>query len=85
MGDLTIIILSIGMIIMCWVMIKINDKVDKHIKRFKKFEQALKKNSTGNIPTVAPTPNAAKGDIPTMANSSQSRTQGVNLVANSKK
>jgi hypothetical protein len=81
MGDLTTLILSIGTIILCWVMIRINDKIDKHIKKFRKFEQALKKNSTGNIPTATAAQESGRGDIPTMANSNQNRTQGVNLVA----
>jgi len=50
MGDLTIIILSAMLIILCLVIIKINDKVDRHINRFKKLEKALLKNAAGQIP-----------------------------------
>ncbi|NLI16230.1 MAG: hypothetical protein GX409_08110 [candidate division Zixibacteria bacterium] len=85
MGDLTLISLSVGVIIICWVLIRINDKLDKHIKKFKKFEQALIKNSTGYMPLANQTPNPAKNDIPMAATSIESRTQGVHLIANSKK
>ncbi len=85
MGDLTLISLSVGMIIICWVLMRINDKIDKHIKKFKKFEQALVKNSTGNLPIANQTPNPAKRDIPMAATSMENRTQGVHIVANSKK
>lgn len=85
MGDLTLISLSVGMIIICWVLMRINDKIDKHIKRFKKFEQALIKNSTGNIPIMNQTPNPGRNDIPMAATSMENRTQGVHIVANSKK
>jgi hypothetical protein len=85
MGDLTIISLSVGVIIICWVLMRVNDKLDKHIKKFKKFEQALIKNSTGNIPTMNQTPNPAKNDIPMAATSMENGTQGVHIVANSKK
>ena len=85
MGDLTIISLAVGMIIICWVLMRINDKIDKHIKKFKKFEQALIKNSTGSIPIANQTPNPAKHDIPMAATSMENRTQGVHIVANSKK
>jgi hypothetical protein len=81
MGDLTIIILSIGMIMICWVMIKINDKIDRHIKKFKKFEQALKKNSTGNVPVATNTQTSSKVDVPMASTSNENRTQGVHLVA----
>jgi hypothetical protein len=85
MGDLTVFVLSIGVIIICWVLIRINDKIDKHIKKFKKFEHALIKNSTGNIPITNQTPNPAKNDIPMAATSMENRTQGVHIVANSKR
>jgi len=81
MGDLTIFILAIGMIMMCWVMIRINDKIDRHIKKFKRFEQALKKNSTGKVPITPEKQTSGKIDIPTASTSAANRTQGVHLVA----
>lgn len=50
MGDLTVIILAILIIFLCWIIIKVNEKIDKFINRFKKLEQALMKSATGNIP-----------------------------------
>ena len=49
MGDLTVIILSILIIFLCWVIIKVNEKIDRQIARFKRLEQALMKNATGKI------------------------------------
>ncbi len=50
MGDLTVIILAILIIFLCWIIIKVNEKLDKYINRFKKLEAALMKNATGQIP-----------------------------------
>ncbi len=49
MGDITTIIMGVSIVLLSWTMAKINDKVDKHIKKFKKFEEALKKNASGRI------------------------------------
>jgi hypothetical protein len=54
MGDLTYILLGASLVILSWTVAKINEKVDKHIKRFRKFEEALKKNATGPIKTAPP-------------------------------
>jgi len=81
MGDLTVIILAIGMIIICWVLVKINEKIDKHIKRFRKFEAALKKNSTGKIPHAEEKSTSGKIEVPIVHTSNMNRTQGVSLVA----
>jgi uncharacterized protein YoxC len=51
MGDLTVIILGISLVILAWTVAKLNEKVDKQIKKFKKFEDALKKNATGGVKT----------------------------------
>ncbi len=81
MGDLTVIILAIGMIIICWVLVKINEKIDKQIKRFRKFEAALKKNSTGKVPQVEDRSTSGKIEVPMAHTSNANRTQGVSLVA----
>jgi hypothetical protein len=81
MGDLTVLILSIGMIIICWVLMKINDKIDRQIKKFKKFENALKKNSTGQVPITPDKQTSGKLDIPMAATSAANRTQGVHFVS----
>lgn len=49
MGDLTSIIIGISVVVLTWTVAKLNEKVDKHIKRFKRFEEALKKNASGRI------------------------------------
>ena len=49
MADLTSIIIGISMVFLTWTVARINDKVDKHIKRFRRFEEALKKNASGRI------------------------------------
>ena len=71
MGELTVIILSILMVVMCWIMIKVNAKVDYYIQRFKKLERALLKNATGQIPVPQDnqTPGAKGMDIPSAATS----------------
>jgi len=51
MGDITIIIMGASIVVLSWTVAKLNEKVDKQIKKFKKFEEALKKNATGGIKT----------------------------------
>jgi hypothetical protein len=51
MGDLTTILIGASMVILAWTVVKLNEKVDKQIKKFKKFEEALKKNATGGVKT----------------------------------
>lgn len=46
MGELTGIIIGISVVVLTWTVAKLNEKVDKQIKRFKRFEDALKKNAT---------------------------------------
>ena len=82
MGDLTVIILSIIMVIFCWILIKINDKIDRHIKRFKKLESALIKNSSTKIATQQPPKEIMpKDDIPLAKTSRDINTQGLNFIA----
>lgn len=47
MGDLTVIILAVLMVVLCWIIIKVNEKVDRYIMRFKKLERALLRNADG--------------------------------------
>ena len=49
MGDLTVILMGISIVVLSWTVAKLNEKVDKHMKKFKKFEDALKKNATGGV------------------------------------
>ncbi len=51
MGDLTSILLGASVVVLSWTVAKLNEKVDKQIKKFKKFEEALKKNATGGVKT----------------------------------
>jgi len=37
------------MVFLTWTVARINDKVDKDIKRFRRFEEALKKNASSRI------------------------------------
>ncbi len=53
MADLTIIIIGISVVLLSVALAKINDKVDRHIRKFRKFEEALKKNATGRINNAA--------------------------------
>jgi len=53
MGDLTILLMAGSVIILSWTVSRLDYKVDKHIRKFKKFEEALKKNATGGIKTGA--------------------------------
>ena len=47
MLDITGIIIGVSMVLLTWTVARLNDKVDKHIKKFRRFEDALKKNATG--------------------------------------
>lgn len=47
MGELTGIIIGVSVVVLTWAVAKLNEKVDKHIKKFQRFEDALKKNATG--------------------------------------
>jgi hypothetical protein len=47
MGELTGIIIGVSVVVLTWTVAKLNEKVDRHIKRFRRFEEALKKNATG--------------------------------------
>ena len=49
MVDITIITIGISVVLLSVALAKINDKVDRHIRKFRKFEEALKKNATGRI------------------------------------
>ncbi|UCE66969.1 MAG: hypothetical protein JSU85_02870 [Candidatus Zixiibacteriota bacterium] len=53
MADLTIIIIGISVVLLSVALAKINDKLDRHIRKFRKFEEALKKNATGRINNAA--------------------------------
>jgi len=65
MGDLTVIILAILIIFLCWVIVKVNEKLDKYIKRFKRLEKALMKNATGKI-QVQENPSNQSDELPNM-------------------
>ncbi|OQX91555.1 MAG: hypothetical protein B6D58_07550 [candidate division Zixibacteria bacterium 4484_95] len=81
MGDLTVIILSIGMVILCWTIIRVNDKVDRHIARFKKFEKALKKNSTGKVRTTQNKEISSKINVPSAKTSMDVRSKNIQFIA----
>ncbi len=49
MMDMTGIIIGISMVILTWTVARLNDKVDKQIKRFRRFEEALKKSASGRV------------------------------------
>lgn len=49
MLDITGILIGISMVLLTWTVARLNDKVDKHIKKFRRFEDALKKNASGRI------------------------------------
>ena len=49
MGDLTSIIIGVSVVVLTWTVAKLNEKVDRHIKRFKRFEEALKKSASGRV------------------------------------
>jgi hypothetical protein len=81
MGDLTVIILAMGMVILCWTIIRVNDKVDHHIARFRKFEQALKKNSTGKVRTAQNKETSGKIDVPSAKTSTDIRSKNIQFIA----
>ena len=89
MGDLTIIILSITMVIMCWAMIRINDKLNRYISRFKRLENALVKNSTNKVATpmnqtgkaVQRTSTSINTEAPMANTADDIRPQGLNFIA----
>jgi hypothetical protein len=49
MGDLTLILFGVSIVLLSWTVAKLNAKLEKQIKKFKKFEEALKKNATSSI------------------------------------
>ena len=49
MFDITIMTIGIAVVLLAVALAKINDKVDRHIQKFRKFEDALIKNATRNI------------------------------------
>lgn len=57
MEDLTIIIIGVSVVLLSVALAKINDKVDRHIRKFRKFEDALKKNATGKVNNPQNIPN----------------------------
>lgn len=56
MEDLTIIIIGVSVVLLSVALAKINEKVDRHIRKFRKFEEALKKNATGKVNNPPNTP-----------------------------
>ncbi len=63
MGEMTSIIIGISVVVLTWTVAKLNDKVDKQIKRFKRFEDALKKNATGRAGRPATNHNKQPQDV----------------------
>lgn len=49
MTDLTMITIGVCVVILSVALAKLNEKVDRHIRKFRKFEDALRKNATGGI------------------------------------
>jgi len=49
MQDITTVILGITMILLAAAVARLNDKIDKQIGKFQRFEDALRKNATGQI------------------------------------
>lgn len=49
MFDITIMTIGIAVVLLAVALAKINDKVDRQIRKFRKFEDALIKNATRNI------------------------------------
>jgi hypothetical protein len=47
MFDTAEIVIGFSIILLTWTVARLNDKVDRQIKRFRRFEEALKKNATG--------------------------------------
>jgi len=53
MVDITIITIGVSVVLLSVALAKINEKVDRHIRKFRRFEEALKKNATGRIKNAA--------------------------------
>ncbi|MEE9552721.1 MAG: hypothetical protein V3W18_00375 [candidate division Zixibacteria bacterium] len=49
MLDITGIMIGVSMVLLTWAVARLNDKVDRHIKKFRRFEDALKKSASGRI------------------------------------
>ncbi len=49
MFDITIMTIGVSVVLLAVALAKINDKVDRHIRKFRKFEEALIKNATRNV------------------------------------
>ena len=49
MADITMITIGVCVVILSVALAKLNDKVDRHIRKFRKFEDALRKNATGKV------------------------------------
>lgn len=49
MTDITMITIGVCVVILSVALAKLNDKVDRHIRKFRKFEDALRKNATGQV------------------------------------
>lgn len=81
MGELTVIFLSLGMVILCWIVARVNDKVDRQIRRFKKLENALIKNSTRGIEIGKNRGEADMVDAPLAQSSRDKQSQGLNYIA----
>lgn len=47
MFDMAEIVVGFSIILLTWTVARLNDKVDRQIKKFRRFEEALKKNATG--------------------------------------
>lgn len=51
MLDITAFIIGVSVAFLAWTVARINDKVDRHIKKFRRFEEALKKNASSRVKT----------------------------------
>ena len=49
MFDITIMTIGISVVLLAVALAKINDKVDRHLQKCRKFEDALIKNATRNV------------------------------------
>jgi hypothetical protein len=49
MQDITTVILGVTMILLAVAVARLNDKIDKQIRKFQRFEDALRKNATGQV------------------------------------
>jgi uncharacterized protein YoxC len=63
MGDLTLIIVGVSIVVLAWAIVKLNEKIERQIRKFKKFEDALKKNAASSVR------NATDYKIPTQTTS----------------